>query len=128
MRTGSVGNRTVDDMVKTLVEPKKAIISSVREKLIALNFSEEVEFDPIEIEPVIIYSLGGKRRIFLKHKWATVALLLFDDKETGKKAISNLGLEPSRLEANNEDGTTWIRFELPVDGNRFQKALTTQFP
>lgn len=110
-------------MVKTLVEPKRAIISSVREKLIALNYSEEVEFDPIEIEPVIIYSLGGKRRVFLKHKWATVALLIVDDKETAMKTISNLGLETSRLEANNEDGTIWIRFELPADEKSFQKAL-----
>ena len=44
-------------MVKTLVEPKKTIISSIRSKLLAVGLEEEVEYDSINIEPVLIYTL-----------------------------------------------------------------------
>ena len=56
MRTGAVGNRSAEDMVNTLVEPKKTVISSMRSKLITQGYSEEVEYDAINIEPVLIYS------------------------------------------------------------------------
>ncbi|MHB8567651.1 MAG: hypothetical protein ACYC7D_00990 [Nitrososphaerales archaeon] len=122
MRTGSVGNRTVEDMVNTLVEPKKKTIQSIRQKLLGQGFSEEVEFDSIEIEPVMIYSKSGKRLIFLKHKWVTVALVIVDKNKVEK--FSKLGLSLAKLETNAQDGATWLKFELPGEEGDALNALS----
>ena len=68
-------------MVRTLVEPKKTVISSIRDKLIAEGYSEEVEYDAINIEPVLIYSKSEKRSLFVKHKWALIALIPIQSRE-----------------------------------------------
>jgi hypothetical protein len=111
-------------MVRTLVEPKKSSISSMRKKLLALGFSEEVEFDPIEIEPVMIYSKSGERTVFLKHKWATVALVLLISPEKEKELSEKFpGLLSNRLEENLQDGTRWMRFSLPQDEEEVIETL-----
>ena len=72
-------------MVKTLVEPKKTIISSIRSKLLAKGLEEEVEYDSINIEPVLIYSFSKDRRVFVKHKWETVVLVRLSSREDAKE-------------------------------------------
>jgi len=111
-------------MVKSLVEPKRTIIESIRQKILRLHFVEEVEFDPIEIEPVIIYSKFGKRRIFLKHKWDTIALVLLASKEKGDEIAKKLGVNQDKLEANEEDGTSWLKFQLPAEENLALETLS----
>src|ERR1700730_2852928 len=75
MRTGSIGNRSAEDMIKTLVEPKKTIISSVRDRLLGSGFMEEGEYDSTNIETVLVYSKSERKVVFLKHKWDLVAMI-----------------------------------------------------
>jgi hypothetical protein len=124
MRTGSVGNRSADDMVKTLVEPKKTVISSIRSKLIAEGYLEEVEYDAINIEPVLIYSKSEKRTLFVKHKWALTALIPIQSDEDRIRIFSRIEeIGPSRYETTDEEGNLWLEFELPRDEDVVLKAL-----
>ncbi len=101
-------------MVKTLVEPKKTIISSIRSKLLAKGLEEEVEYDSINIEPVLIYSFSKDRRVFVKHKWETVVLVRLSSREEAKGIISETNIHFD-IEENDQDGTVWARFLLPKD-------------
>ena len=111
-------------MVKTLAEPKKTIISSLRSKLLAKGFDEEVEYDSINIEPVLIYSFSKDRRIFLKHKWETVALVRLTSKEPVADDVSEKSIQFD-VEENVQDGTTWARFLLPGDEDAALKLITS---
>jgi hypothetical protein len=115
LRTGAVGNRTADDMVNTLVEPKKSVLSSIRKKLLASGFSEEVEYDSINIEPVLIYSKSDTKVLFLKHKWELTALIPIISDETKEKIQSILKIDLSKYETNNEEGKSWLKLKLPED-------------
>jgi hypothetical protein len=115
LRTGAVGNRTADDMVNTLVEPKKSVLSSIRKKLLASGFSEEVEYDSINIEPVLIYSKSDTKVLFLKHKWELTALIPIISDETKEKIQSILRIDLSKYETNNEEGKSWLKLKLPED-------------
>jgi hypothetical protein len=124
VRTGSVGNRSADDMVKTLVEPKKIVITSIRTKLIAEGFSEEVEYDAINIEPVLIYSKSEKRVLFLRHKWELTALIPIQSKEDRARIFSNAEeIDPAKYETTDEEGNRWLRFQLPSEEETVLKAL-----
>jgi hypothetical protein len=107
MRTGSVGNRSAEDMVKTLVEPKKTIISVVRARLLELGYSEDVEYDSINIEPVLIYRKSNLS-VFLKHKWELAAMIPIENLDLGK-----LDPEISKMQVQDEEGSNWIKFQLP---------------
>ncbi|HZW55150.1 MAG TPA: hypothetical protein VFF30_02580 [Nitrososphaerales archaeon] len=123
MRTGSFGNRNADEMIKTLLEPKRGAISSIRSKLLAMNLAEDVEFDSINIEPVLIYSSQDTRRVFVKHKWETVALVrLVTEKEADEFLAENQ--DPKRsVERNELDGTMWAKFPLPQGEDEALKVL-----
>ncbi len=123
-RTGSVGNRSADDMVKTLVEPKKTVISSIRGKLIAEGYSEEVEYDAINIEPVLIYSKSEKRSLFVKHKWALIALIPIQSTEDQVHIFSRASeIDPAKYETTDEEGNRWLKFQLPSDEDIAMKVL-----
>ncbi|HVB11794.1 MAG TPA: hypothetical protein VNE86_01575 [Nitrososphaerales archaeon] len=124
MRTGSVGNRSADDMVKTLVEPKKSVISSIRSELITQGYSEEVEYDAINIEPVLIYSKSDKQVLFVKHKWALSAMIPVQSKEDRERIFSNAkDLDPAKYEIVDEEGKHWLNFHLPDDRQMVLKML-----
>ena len=114
MRTGSIGNRNAEEMIRTLVEPKKRVVSSIRTKLLAMNLVEDVEFDSINIEPVMIYSLRDERWVFVKHKWEVVALVRLDSEDERKpQLLSTIQDGKGLLERNEIDGTLWAKFSLP---------------
>jgi hypothetical protein len=124
VRTGSVGNRSADDMVRTLVEPKKTVISSIRNKLLTDGFSEEVEYDAINIEPVLIYSKSEKRVLFVKHKWALTALIPIQTDEDRNRIFLNVEeIDPSKFETTDEEGNRWLEFQLPCDEDLVMKTL-----
>ena len=114
MRTGSVGNRSAEDMVRTLVEPKKSAISSLRNKLLAMGLSEDVEYDAINIEPVLIYSKSEERSVFLKHKWETIALIPIQT-EKERSNFSKYGGAIKKFEFADEEGNLWLKFLLPME-------------
>lgn len=115
LRTGSVGNRSAEDMIKTLVEPKKTVISGVRNQLLALGFCEEVEYDAINIEPVLVYNKQEKV-VMLKHKWALVALVPMNSRVAHKESFKE-------FETTDENGDMWFRFNLPDDQMRLLSFL-----
>ena len=116
LRTGSVGNRTAEEMVKTLVEPKKAVVSHIREKLLGMGYTEEVEYDAINIEPVLVYSKSERSIVFLRHKWELCASIPFDPKKTEEKqTLADLKVDVSKYQTKDEEGNMWLRFELPKD-------------
>ena len=115
MRTGSVGNRNAEDMVNTLVEPKRIVISSVRTRLLSFGFSEEVEYDAINIEPVLIYN-KAEQVVLLKHKWEVVALVPLSTANANYESLKD-------LESLDEDGNRWLRFDLPSSQDRLFSIL-----
>ena len=111
-------------MVNTLVEPKKAVISSIRGKLIAEGYSEDVEYDAINIEPVLIYSKSEKRILFVKHKWALIALIPIQSNEERVQMFSSVSeIDPAKYETTDEEGNHWLKFQLPSDEDIVMKAL-----
>ena len=115
LRTGSVGNRSAEDMVKTLVEPKKSVISRVREKLLSMGYNEEVEHDAINVEPVLIYS-NSERTVFLRHKWELSASIPVESKQMEKKeSLPELNMDLSKYLTKDEEERKWLKFELPND-------------
>jgi hypothetical protein len=124
LRTGSVGNRTAEDMVRTLVEPKKKVISGVRENLLNLGFLEDVEYDAINIEPVLMYSKSEKKLVFLKHKWDLVAMIPL------KSSLFPQGLQVTEVQDDllqfrysDEEGNHWLKFSLPKNESELYRAL-----
>ena len=113
MRTGSVGNRSADDMIRTLVEPKKTVISSLRKKLLERGYVEEVEYDAINIEPVLIYSKSHVNVIFLRHKWETSAQIALQSISNRNELLGSDGGKLSRFLITDEEGNQWLKFKLP---------------
>jgi len=108
-------------MIRTLVEPKKTVITSMRRKLLDRGYAEEVEYDAINIEPVLIYSKSEVKTIFLRHKWQTSAQIPLE-LVTNQKEIH--GLIEGKLSSFlvTEDGNQSLKFRLPEDE---EKALET---
>jgi hypothetical protein len=96
-----------------MVEPKKSVISSSRKKLLDRGYVEEVEYDAINIEPVLIYSKSDTKVIFLRHKWETsaqIALLSIHNQN------ELLRVEDGKLDTFlvvDEEGNKWLKFKLP---------------
>ena len=110
-------------MVKTLVEPKRTVISSLRNKLLSLGYVEEVEYDAINIEPVLIYSKSEKKVLFVKHKWSLVAQIPIQDGQYLKQ-LETKNPEIQKYKVEDEDGTKWIRFDLPSGENELFQVLS----
>ncbi|MDG6998691.1 MAG: hypothetical protein JRN15_06220 [Nitrososphaerota archaeon] len=123
MRTGAVGNRSAEDMVKTLVEPKKSAISSIRQKLLAAGYSEEVEYDSVNIEPVLIYSVSERNALFVKHKWELTALIPLSS-EIKKEPFATSKEDLSKYEYVDDDGNRWLKFDLPEDEELILQILS----
>ena len=104
-------------MINTLPEPKRSAISSIRNKLLSLGFAEEVEFDSINIEPVLIYSKTIEKVVLLKHKWELVALIPIESESIGirKENFSIAGLNLEKSEFEDDDGKSWLKFSLPTE-------------
>lgn len=106
-------------MVKTLVEPKKSVISRVRERLLSMGYNEEVEYDAINIEPVLIYS-KSERTVFLRHKWKLSASIPVESMMAEKKeSLPEPNMDVSKYQTKDEEERSWLKFELPDD----QEAL-----
>jgi len=117
-----VGNRSAEDMIRTMVEPKKSVISSARKKLLDRGYAEEVEYDAINIEPVLIYSKSDAKVMFLRHKWETSAQIALQSIPDQNEL---LGSEQGKLGSflvTDEEGNKWLKFKLP---EYEQKAFET---
>ncbi|HXQ92221.1 MAG TPA: hypothetical protein VN739_04385 [Nitrososphaerales archaeon] len=105
-----------------MVEPKKSVISSARKKLLDRGYAEEVEYDAINIEPVLIYSKSDAKVMFLRHKWETSAQIALQSIPDQNEL---LGSEQGKLGSflvTDEEGNKWLKFKLP---EYEQKAFET---
>jgi hypothetical protein len=112
LRTGSVGNRSAEDMVNTLTKEKKVIIGSVRRLLLDRGYLEDVEYDSINIEPVLIYSKSDKNVVFVRHKWETNATIPFQDSDNRDMSKIN-GQAIAEFLVTDEEGNKSLKFKLP---------------
>jgi len=125
LRTGSVGNRNAEDMVKTLVKEKKVIITSVRDALLHRGYLEDVEYDSINIEPVLIFSKAEKNVVLVRHKWETNATIPFQDSETLEKIVDQ---KIASFLTTDEEGKNLLRFKLPDQEKDLLLTLDILFP
>ena len=109
-------------MIRTLVEPKKSVISSARKKLLERGYVEEVEYDAINIEPVLIYSKSEVKVIFLTHKWETLAQIPLLSVPNQKELLGSAERKLSSFLVTDEEGNQWLKFKLP---EYEEKALET---
>ena len=111
-------------MVRTLVEPKKTVISGVREKLLKAGFQEEVEYDSINIEPVLIYSKAERKVVFLKHKWDLIAMVPLKS-SAFPDGLESAGVpkELAHYHFDDEEANPWLKFSLPSDEPGLFQAL-----
>jgi hypothetical protein len=121
MRTGSVGNRSAQEIVSTLPEPKKNVISSIRQKLLAEGYLEEVEYDAINVEPVLIYSRDQKSSVFLRYKWSLIAQIRLDSSLISELPKFQQDLS-SRVIAD-DDGNRFIVCNLPGEESEVLRVL-----
>ena len=98
-------------MVSTLPEPKKKVISSIRSKLLNRGFLEGVEYDAINVEPVLVYTKDNDLTIFLRYKWSLVAQIPVSDVSTLENSEIQRGLL-SRV-TSDEQGNHWMIYNLP---------------
>lgn len=110
--------------MRTLVEPKKNAISSIRQKLLAAGYSEEVEYDSVNIEPVLIYSVSEKNVLFVKHKWELTALIPIRS-ENKNEVVTITKEDLSKYEHVDDDGNRWLKFALPNDEELIIRILKT---
>ena len=111
-------------MIRTLAEPKKSIISSIRQKLLQLGFLEEVEYDAINIEPVLIYSRSENQALFLKHKWELVALIPLQSNKIRERVFGEkTDTDLKKFKSVDEDGNQWLKFALPKDQEMVIQAV-----
>jgi len=113
MRTGSIGGRSVDDLIGTIGEDKRLLVLDIRSKLLALGFEEEVDYDPINVESVIIFSREGKQRFRLKYKWAVKTFFIIHSEEEKHKIQEKFPelSEENRIETNDADGSRWLELD-----------------
>jgi hypothetical protein len=111
-------------MVKTLVSSKKAIIAPIRDRLLAEGYSEDIEYDAINVEPVMIYRKATEKVVFIRHKWELVALVPVSSDETRMKVRTSYpDFNLSEFEALDEQGNSWFRFHLPEEDDLVFKIL-----
>jgi hypothetical protein len=123
MRTGSVGNRSAEDMVRTLPAEKKLAISEIRKELLDKGYLEEVEYDQINIEPVLIYSRSEKQVVFLRHKWETSASIPLRNLDDQEKNEAELEKKFGGVIVSDENENRFLKFTLPEHCSDFLIVL-----
>ena len=121
LRTGSVGNRNAEDLIRTLPGEKKAVISALRLKLLEGGYIEDAEYDAINVEPVLKYSKSEYELVFLRFKWELAAMIPVAD--TARKNDANFGKDFSKFIFVDDDGIRWLKFKLPDEENNALNAL-----
>jgi uncharacterized protein (UPF0297 family) len=118
MRTGSIGDRNAETMIKTLVEPKRSILTKLRQLLLDSGFVEEPGYDPINVESFVSYSASGTPRFILKFKWDLAAFVVLQSQRELDELMSSMPeMEKRQFEQNSDDGTLWLRLDASTEGN-----------
>jgi hypothetical protein len=110
-------------MVRTLPEPKKQTISWMRLELLGRGYSEEVEYDAINVEPVLVYSKSANNVIFLKYKWETAATVPVLNSGSLNKILKDKKEDFEDYLTEDEDGVRLLKFLLPEQSEKVLKLL-----
>jgi hypothetical protein len=116
MRTGSIGNRDSETLINTLPEPKRSIISKLRNVLLNLSFEEAADYDAINVESYLSYSSKGQARIMLKHKWKLSAIILLQNNQE-KVELTQALPETAHIEFGKSEDGSGIFSELDPDSD-----------
>jgi len=122
-----VGNRSADDMVNTLPKEKKQVISSVRKLLLDRGLLEDVEYDSINIEPVLKYSKSESDVVFLRHKWELTAMIPVQALQMITYAEKIFKEKISEYLFIDENGNRWIKFNLPEAEEELRRVMDELF-
>lgn len=118
LRTGSIGNRDAESLINTLVEPKRSILSKLRNDLLGMGYSEEAGYDPINVESYVSFSIAGVTRFIFKHKWELGVLFVIANSEEKEKALKKYPeLNSKKIELNDEDSTMWVTLDPGAEGD-----------
>jgi hypothetical protein len=125
MRTGSIGGRDVDSLLKTISVEKRTILEKSRKFLIDAGFMEEVEYDPVNVESIFIFSAPTNRevKIILKYKWDLEALFAFPSKNDADRIRANFpffSLPPE--ESAMADRSSVLRLDLSNQSDLLQRV------
>ncbi len=114
-------------MINTLPKEKKQAISSMRKILLNHGFLEDVEYDSINIEPVLKYSKSGRDTVFLRHKWELTATIPVLD--SGRlKIIEGIFKDKSpEYLITDDEGNQWMKFMLPDSQEDVTRVLDQVF-
>ena len=73
---------------------------------------------------VLSYSKLQKHSLFVKHKWALIALIPIQSKEERVQIFSSASeIDPAKYETTDEEGNQWLKFQLPSDEDIVMKTL-----
>ena len=122
-----MGNRSADDMVNTLPKEKKQVISSVRKLLLDRGLLEDVEYDSINIEPVLKYSKSESDVVFLRHKWELTAMIPVQALQMITYAEKIFKEKISEYLFIDENGNRWIKFNLPEAEEELRRVMDELF-
>lgn len=127
MRTGSVGNRNAEDIVKTLPEEKRGPLSSTRKIMLDRGYSEEIEYDAISVEPVLTYSKSENQVIALRYKWEVCASIFLGTYERFDELEKPVKDRLANFQITDDDGNRWLKFGLPEQQDIFLYGLEKLF-
>ena len=123
-----MGNRSAEDMVNTLPKEKRQTIASMRKALLDRGFLEDVEYDSINIEPVLKYSKSELEIVFLRHKWELTAMIPVIDSSRLKDIEVIFKDKSSEFLIKDEEGNQWMKFILPGSQDEVTRFLDLVFP
>ena len=95
----------------------------MRKKLLERGYMEEVEYDAINIEPVLIYSKSDVKVIFLRHKWETSAQIALQLVPNQSELLGSDQEKLSNFLVTDEEGNQWLKFKLPEYEKRALQTL-----
>jgi hypothetical protein len=116
MRTGSIGNRDAESIVNTLEEPKKKALTELRAVLLGRGFLEEIEYDAINVESYISYSIANRPKFIIKFKWEFATFLIIENQIEQRQLLLHFhSMEGRQFETNSDDGTIWVKLDPVAD-------------
>lgn len=112
LRTGSIGNRDAENLIGTLVEPKKSTLAKIRASLLSLGYVENADYDAINVESYVSYALSNIPRFILKHKWELVVILILHDQTELSELLERFpNFKERQFEQNQDDAARWVKLD-----------------
>lgn len=113
--------------MKTLPEQKRNPISAIRSKLLSRGYQEEMEYDAINVEPVLTYSKSQNDILFVRFKWELSCSILLTDVQ--KLSFSFLGSSSiSKYLTKDGEDRSWLKYAIPEQESEIFLLLDKMYP